>query len=182
MAWHGPVYVQELFTQVDSICGRPRLVCVNWLHPTTNSASVCCTMQLCLQWAGSVEQVPATLPDSSVTPHTFKRRLKMHLFAAWWTPSGAAAAFLRVWRRYMRLLTYFSGVKQQDWRDRVSQTGIAVVTVHWKNFINPSHSKHHASAMQVCQYLHIHVPITVSARPQIIGTECIVRGAGSTKQ
>ena len=26
--------------------------------------------------------------------------------AAWWTPSGAVAAFLRVWRRYIRLLTY----------------------------------------------------------------------------
>jgi len=31
--------------------------------------------------------------------------------AAWWTPSGAVAAFLRVWRRYIKLVTYLLTVE-----------------------------------------------------------------------
>jgi len=50
--------------------------------------------------------LPATLPDSSVSLHTFKRRLKTYLSATRWTPSGAVAAFLQVWRRYITLLKY----------------------------------------------------------------------------
>ena len=49
---------------------------------------------------------PATLRDSSVSLHTFKRRLKTYLFAAWRIPPGTAAAFLQVWCCYIRLLTY----------------------------------------------------------------------------
>ena len=57
---HGvaPVYLQKLCTEVNSIRirDRPRPRCVLWLHPATKGANVWCQAELCLQWAGSVEQ------------------------------------------------------------------------------------------------------------------------------
>ena len=76
------VYLQELCTQVDSIRGRPRL----------RSASTGCIQLPGVQtsvvsfasYNGPAvwNSLPVTLRDSSVSLHTFKRRLKTYLFAA----------------------------------------------------------------------------------------------------
>ena len=101
------VYLQELCTQVDSIRGRPRprsasTGCIQLSRVQTSVAQRSFAYNGPAVW----NTLPSTLPDSGVSLHTFKRRLKAYLFAAWWTPSGTVVAFLWVWRRYIRLLTY----------------------------------------------------------------------------
>jgi len=94
---HGvaPVYLQELCTQVDNIRARSRLYGLRHLAASsyqectqcasemtyivssgalsstpTNQANVCCITELCLQWAGSVEQsVSNTARQWCVTTH-----------------------------------------------------------------------------------------------------------------
>ena len=65
-----------------------------------------------------LNSLPSLMRDSTMSLNTFKRRLKTYLFAAWWTPSGTDAAFLRVWRRYMRLFTYLLTYFKQKGRQR----------------------------------------------------------------
>ena len=77
------VYVQELCTQVDSIRGRPRLRsastgCIQLPGVQTSVA------QRSFAYSGPAvwNSLPATPRDSSVSLHTFKRRLKTYFIAA----------------------------------------------------------------------------------------------------
>ena len=102
------VHLQELCTQVDSIRGRPRLRSASTGGIQLPRVQTSVAQRSFASYNGPAvwNSLPATLRDSSVSLHAFKRRLKTYLFAAWWTPSGAVAAFLRVSRRYIRLLIY----------------------------------------------------------------------------
>jgi len=60
--------------------------------------------------------------DNILLPNTFKHKLKTHLFTQRWTSSGAAVAFLWLWRRVITyLLTYLLSFLQLNyqyyWRD-----------------------------------------------------------------
>jgi len=54
------------------------------------------------------KSLPATLRDSSVSLHTFKRQLKTYLLILQHDEHQPALLlrYLRVWRRYKRLFTY----------------------------------------------------------------------------
>jgi len=106
---HGvaPIYLQGLCTQVDSVRGRLRLRSAStsfirlyqeYKHLLHSGVSHTMDRQFGTVRHQHVETVACHL-------HTFKQRLKTYLFAIS-TPSGAFDAFLRVWRRYIRLLTY----------------------------------------------------------------------------
>ena len=81
---------------------------VSWLHPATKSANVCCITELCLQWAGSVEQSARNTVIQSLC--TFEWRLQMSLFAAanvlicsMMNITRRCCGVLRVWHRCIKL-------------------------------------------------------------------------------
>jgi len=96
--------LHHFYNQIKSIY-LPILFCWNSAHYQFTENGI---GWVHIRWLMHISSPPATLRDSSVSLHTFKRRLKTYiLISSMMNTIRRCCGFLRVWRSYMRLwLTY----------------------------------------------------------------------------